>query len=589
MKNCKLNRWFYKLALTTLLIFASCSDTFREDFTFRGELSGTVTITPNSEVTVGMELTANYNGWEPVFFQWYRDSSGIGGATGNKYIPTIPGSYSVAASYSTPAFSDWTWSNSVMVNEADFSQRNIEDFGQTAIIHDVFIVRNSSEWNSALNRIRTGAGDRNYVINIIDDFSLNGLSTSQNSFGEANGITVSIRGDHSLSLAGTGRLMVINANQNIIVWDIGLEGQSNNTSNIPLVQVADGEFTLKGKSSIYGNRSSGVSVNNGGTFTMHDTASVYGNNSVGVSVSSGIFTMNNNASVYSNSSNGVSVSSGTFTMNDTASVQGNSSTGVRMSGGTFIMNDSASVYGNTHNGSGSSSGSFPGENPPFPPYNEGRSYNGGGGVVVGSGSTFIMRENTSVNNNSTSGNNYTGGGGVWVDGGEWGVGGIFTMHDNASVHGNTYNGGGSGVGGGGVRVTRGGIFSMNDNASVYGNTSSGSGGGVYLTHDRSIFTMHNSSSVRGNAFSTSGTGTNIGGGGVAIYQGTFRVTGGVVYGSNGGVNSNRVIVTGGSGAALYIGSGTAQYGILSGSGFFTSIGSLSTTENTFNVLNGFLY
>ena len=130
---------------------------------------------------------------------------------------------------------------------------------------------------------------------------------------------------------------------------------------------------------------------------------------------------------------------------------------------------------------------------------------------------------------------------------------------------------------------------MNDNASVYGNFSSGSGGGVYLTHDRSIFAMHNSSSVRGNTFSNSGTGTNIGGGGVAIYQGTFRITGGVVYGSNGGVNSNRVIVTGGSGAALYVGSGSARYGILSGSGFFTSIGSLSTTENTFNVLSGFLY
>ena len=61
-------------------------------------LSGSITISPNSNVTTGTEMTANYSGSETISYQWNKDGTAISSATGQKYTPTTAGSYTVTVS-----------------------------------------------------------------------------------------------------------------------------------------------------------------------------------------------------------------------------------------------------------------------------------------------------------------------------------------------------------------------------------------------------------------------------------------------------------------------------------------------------------
>jgi hypothetical protein len=59
------------------------------------DLSGEVTVTPNTDVTTGMKLTAAYSGNEAVTYQWNKNGTAIANATGNEYTPSEAGSYTV--------------------------------------------------------------------------------------------------------------------------------------------------------------------------------------------------------------------------------------------------------------------------------------------------------------------------------------------------------------------------------------------------------------------------------------------------------------------------------------------------------------
>jgi hypothetical protein len=189
----------------------------------------------------------------------------------------------------------------------------------------------------------------------------------------------------------------------------------------------------------------------------------------------------------------------------------------------------------------------------------------GGGVDTGGG-TFIM------NGGEISGNTSSAGGGVYVGFG------TFTMNGGAILD-NTAT---SFSGGGGVYVTYlsgsnggiaiGGTFTMNG-GTISGNTASnpsGKGGGVSVAV-YGTFTM-NGGTISGNT-----------GGGVYVYDGTFRIVTGTIYGSNEANTSlrNRAAT---EGAAL-LNNGTAERGTFSGS-TWNSNGTLDTTNNTIRVVGG---
>ena len=149
-----------------------------------------------------------------------------------------------------------------------------------------------------------------------------------------------------------------------------------------------------------------------------------------------------------------------------------------------------------------------------------------------------------------------------------GVDSAFTMRGSASVSGNT-------AGHGGGVYVRNGTFTMEDNASISGNTADYGGGGVYVMDG--TFTMNG-----GNA-SVSGNTANNGGGVYVDAGGKFYIVSGTVYGLDSSTRENFAD----DGAALYVGNnGTAEYGTFGAGDAWDGVGSLITTDDTIEVVNG---
>jgi len=357
----------------------------------------------------------------------------------------------------------------------------------------------------------------------------------------------------------------------IIGNNITLVGSTGYTSD-NAVQVQNGaKFTMRDNASIsdisYGravniNSSTFIIQDNakvtsrgvassGSTITMSDNTSIAGGMSVN---SSSNFTMSNNASV----TNGISISESTFNMNNNASVTG----GVEISSSTFNMKDDSSVTRT------SGYGVLMQSNSKFTMQNNSKVFNSSYGVYVsGSGSEFTMSGNTSVFGNNR---------GVYVNAGS------FTMQDNASVYNNNNNS----DNGGGVYVYSGYVntnttFTMKNNASVFNNTAI-NGGGVYVegynSSYRSSFIMQDNASVSGNT--ATATGTTSGGGGVYVYNSTFEMKGGLIWGNKAtGASSN------GGGVYVY-NNGTFT---MSGGKLYGTDESTTTLRNTTNGSGASLY
>jgi hypothetical protein len=248
-------------------------------------------------------------------------------------------------------------------------------------VSSIFTVSNAAEWNSAITSISGGGSNKAYEIIVIADFIWN--DPDRYTFGNVTGIEVTISGDRKVTLNGSGKLLRINTNQNVIMRDLDLVGNSSNYS--ALVSVFGGGFTMQGSASVSGNNgredSGGVNVIYS-TFIMEDYALVSGNrtNRVGGGVyvsTNSTFIMRDNASVSGNiateQGGGVYIGGDTFTMQGNASVSGNTAKdggGVYASYSKFTMESNAILSGNT-------------------------ATNDGGGVNAGGGN-IIMRDNASV-------------------------------------------------------------------------------------------------------------------------------------------------------------------------------------------------
>jgi uncharacterized repeat protein (TIGR02543 family) len=225
------------------------------------------------------------------------------------------------------------------------------DFGAGEAIHGTFNVSTLAEWNAAKTAITDGGNAKNYIINVTGNFDVEGATTA--TFGSVTGITVSLRGDKTMTLSGTGSLLRTAAGQTVILRGPSLQGSGTNNASLVYVTGAGSAFTMQ-SGKISGNTSSssggGVYVSMG-TFTMHggtisgNTASTYGG---GVSLSSGTFDMYSGEISVNTASQGggVWVNTGTFTMyggtisGNTASTYG----GGVYNGGTFRI-VTGTIYG----------------------------------------------------------------------------------------------------------------------------------------------------------------------------------------------------------------------------------------------------
>ena len=210
--------------------------------------------------------------------------------------------------------------------------------------------------------------------------------------------------------------------------------------------------------------------------------------------------------------------------------------------------------------------------------------NGGGGVNVAFGGAFDMH------GGMIFGNTARRGGGVNIV-----TNGAFTMH-MGEIYGNIADQGG------GVNIS-GGTFNMYGGV-IHSNTATNNeGGGVSVFHNNAFFTMHGGEIIGNTANRGGGVyvihnaifvmhGGDISantadwyGGGIAVAaNGIFRISNGVIHGSNATMELRN---TARDNAALSISSGTAQYGTFS-NGTFTSLSTLSPSDNTIHVVDGVL-
>jgi hypothetical protein len=262
-----------------------------------------------------------------------------------------------------------------------------DDFGASAVIAKRFNVSTQEEWNQAVNSIRFGSNNKNYIITLTGSFDIPSPYSSY-TFGSVTGITVSLRGANTLSLStsSSGNLLGIGDNQTLVLRESTLRGKGDNTSS--LVYVSDSSFKMhsgeiSGNTATSGSsRGSGVYVS-GGSFTMSG-GKIFGNTA--------------NATSGGSYGGGVYVSNGGFTM----------------SGGE-ISNNTASA---------SSSAS---------------SYSSGGGVYISSNGSFMMSGGKISNNTASATSRSSSGGGVYITGGNSisSSNFSFTMSGGAEISGNT--------------------------------------------------------------------------------------------------------------------------------------------------------
>jgi uncharacterized repeat protein (TIGR02543 family) len=233
-------------------------------------------------------------------------------------------------------FAVWT----VQVNEND------RDFGAGAVVNNTFNVYNETDWNAAKAAISGGGNDKNYIINIMDNFSIAG--STDKTFGTVTGVKVSIRGKKNITLSSNGNALFVYENQTVILSGPDLVGISGN--NNYLVYFYDGGYFAPGGA--FHLVDGKIRDNGGGGVCL------YGMSSLNFTMTGGVISGNtrtgNGAGVYVNSKDTAFVMRG-------GEISGNSASG--NGGGVYIENRSSStqvsariyggkITGNTAGGKG---------------------------------------------------------------------------------------------------------------------------------------------------------------------------------------------------------------------------------------------
>jgi len=364
------------------------------------------------------------------------------------------------------------------------------------------------------------------------------------SYSGKTGIAITLKGagaNRIVSLASNGSMFTVGSGVTLTLdSNITLQGRNNSMS---LVRVNGGTLVMNSGSIITGNTApaeagasdnggGGVYVSGNGALTMaggkiNNNRARFGG---GIFVESGTFTMTSGeitgnfsgTTASPSTGGGVFLDRGTHTMSGGKIADNKARDGAGVYVGataSFTMRAAAVISGNTAEGYANGDG-------------------GGGGVILDG--TFIMNGGSITGNKATNCN----GGGVFVSKAEGSSrGGTFTMNDGEISGNTTKNGGGVFVWQGTVNMEGGGI--SNNNAQFGGgvlmnggnvvmkggviarNTASRDGGGVCIwagTFAMSVGT------INGNTAGISGTSAGYAGG-INVYGGTFTMSGGIISGN----------------------------------------------------------
>jgi hypothetical protein len=338
-----------------------------------------------------------------------------------------------------------------------------EDFGPGATVAKTFPVTNTAGLTAAINQIKNGGDNKNYVITIGGGGSgsvratAGGFEVPVFDLGSFKG-TISIRGTGTITFTNNNQYagMYVKTGQTIILRGPTLTKSGGNNEFHAIVDVQDdGTFKMR-SGTIDANRVGfGMTIQSGGHFEMSGgtvkNAERQGVHRQGVAVLGGTFIMSG-GNVSDNSGNGVQVEqTGTFTMN-AGNISGNNANGawVANGNGTFTMNG-GNISGN-HNSSGAGTGSgvWIGDNGTFIMNAGNISDSDHNGVVIADDGTFTMKDG------SISGNGHQG---VRLE-----ASGTFTM-TGGSISDSGLNG---------VWIDNGATFNLNPpatQASIFGNSN----------------------------------------------------------------------------------------------------------------------
>ena len=156
-------------------------------------------------------------------------------------------------------------------------------------------VNNAASWNVVLQGIKDAGNNRSHTINITGNFYVPG--SHYWSFGNVTGITVTLSGNHTITLSSAGHFLAVGRNQALTVRDTTLHGFLSNDRAV--VEIWGGSFTMQGRATISGNTNRQINgtgggvMLNGGTFRMEGNSSISGNtaaNGGGVGIFGGTFT-----------------------------------------------------------------------------------------------------------------------------------------------------------------------------------------------------------------------------------------------------------------------------------------------------------
>jgi len=477
-------------------------------------LSGNITISPNTDVTTGAELTATYTGNEMVSYQWKKDETNVVSNSKN-YTPAEAGSYTVtvsAAGYNSKTSAAVTVTGSSGSNTPNYDMTGTYTFtvnsqnrtwvfnanGTYEITGYGIVGTKTGTWSSTGNDITisyatSGGGaisgsevftvqkSGEQVILSLKDSSVQASLLLVSLGLAANSVSLTKTGNNNGNGNGNSSEGVQGADLAAKLAWIKANAQSNATYLVTVdknEQLGYTNLSYTGKSNI--------------TVQLQGT----GGEKIVTSSSDCLFKVYDGVTLILDKD--ITLLKGYVDVRDN---------------GALVMKTGAKISGST------------------------TSYYGGGGVYVGREGTFTMSGGEISGNNSGT----NSGGGVYV-----GREGTFTM-SGGEISGNN-----SGTrNGGGVYVA--GTFTMSG-GEISGNNSGNNGGGVYVASGSSyignlypagIFTMTGGEILRNTSFN-SGGGVYVDRGAYGYVDnwttaGTFTKSGGTIMGySSDTVNGNVV-------------------------------------------------